>query len=400
MLSDLKVGTPETEELEDPAVWKTWQKQALDFLNDAVEPVAPPATFRVASRHFLLALDALLRNSTGRGLEAFCKPLPAGPASTPGGTAEGQGQKRKKKAVNQELEDLMALQNPAGDPLLLRSLPELTLCMDQGSVGFASHWLSMCVLRLNAVCFPDTSHRVWNDAKLAVQGCPALYDALCCTMFLMNMHMGPFESYAWWSQAQASAKEFHRTADWHDPLWQAFLPAVLRDLGEEDRDLRDEDFQKKLWGNLPTSEAFTKKDVSVGMTRWFGWQHSWPSLDRRWHSWLTVLVWLGLRLGSLKKGMAENMLLATPAPPEVSESGDVLKASTNKTDNSNIGKLRTKCRNTVHVATVLLMDDTLQRRGQMFADLPGALSAVARQAERREQEPPGQQSLLGQPEPR
>eukprot|EP00974_Lingulodinium_polyedra_P109303 10574728-Lingulodinium_polyedra.AAC.1 len=74
----------------------------------------------------------------------------------------------------------------------------------------------------------DLSHRIWNDAKLAINAIPELYEALCCSLHILNLHMGPFDSYAWWQQAKEAAQGDHSVGSFEDPLWQSRLPAILR----------------------------------------------------------------------------------------------------------------------------------------------------------------------------
>ena len=263
--------------------------------------------------------------------------------------------------------------------------------MDQGSVGYSSHWFLIYVMCLNIVCFPDTSHRVWNDCKLAIGECSELYDCLACTLLMMNLHMGPFDSYAWWSETCTAAWAYFRSSNIMDPLRKSLLPSILRDVGEED-EVIDAAREEELWHGLPTSEAFSKKDVSVGFTRWFGWQHSWPSLDRRWHSWLVVLIWYGLRLGSLKQGIT-NALNLVARPQEVGEDGEPLKSGTGKKGNSKIGQLRTACRNKLHICTILLLDDSLQRRGRILWQLLRALELWHGQQNRENRDPQSNQAF-------
>eukprot|EP00974_Lingulodinium_polyedra_P084387 8170403-Lingulodinium_polyedra.AAC.1 len=77
--------------------------------------------------------------------------------------------------------------------------------------------------------------------------------------------MGPFESYGWWGQVQEAAQEFQKAATSQDPLWQAYLPAVLRDMGQEDK-LLDAAFCQELWDHLSDSAVFTMHSPKVGFT--------------------------------------------------------------------------------------------------------------------------------------
>eukprot|EP00974_Lingulodinium_polyedra_P045666 4378962-Lingulodinium_polyedra.AAC.1 len=69
-------------------------------------------------------------------------------------------------------------------------------------------------------------------------------------------------------------------------------------------------------------------------------------MDRAWHTRLAVLTFLGIQLGYLKKGKAANLGLAACSPAEVGEDGEPVKGTTGGRQNSKVGQLRSKCRNT------------------------------------------------------
>ena len=110
----------------------------------------------------------------------------------------------KRRARNKRRRVLVSdlAQNMQWDPKDegLKVLPEISLCIDQGSVGWASHFFCLYVLGMNMVCMADLSHRAWNDAKGAIVSFGCLYTALVLSLNVMNLHMGPFESYVWWCQ--------------------------------------------------------------------------------------------------------------------------------------------------------------------------------------------------------
>ena len=130
----------------------------------------------------------------------------------------------------------------------------------------------------------------------------------------MNLDMGPWESQGWWAQTWEACSDYHRDSTSTDPLWQHYLRAILNDIGATDKDM-DSAYLQSLWDELPQSPAFTTHGQKVGFTRWFGWVHTFKQiLDPAWHRKLVVMVWLGLQLGTLKKGLkhALNLLVKEP----------------------------------------------------------------------------------------
>lgn len=299
------------------------------------------------------------------------------PAAAPEAKAKAKAKANPKRAARARAKATVAQTrthytwDPSDEALL--TLPPLVLTMDQGSVGWSAQFFLIYVLGCNLCPLWDLSHRVWNDAKGAVFAIPPLYEALCSSLHVMNLDMGPYESYAWWGQTKEAVQAFHEQSDEKDPLWQFYLKAILRDLGEEDK-LLDATFCKALWDQLPSSEAFTRHLPKVGFTRWFGWVQSFQQgLDKAWHKKLVVLIWLGLQMGTLKKGMAKAMDLGAKRPPPVDAEGEPLPGTTGGRENSKLGQLRTACRNKVHVCTILLLDTTLQLRCRLIASVLGFL---------------------------
>ena len=87
-------------------------------------------------------------------------------------------------------------------------LPVLTVFADQGSIGWAGLHFAMHHLHLLAGVFPDPSHRVWNDIKLASQHCGCyLWKTICELCLVFNVNYGPFGKGHWFSQKSDAFKE-------------------------------------------------------------------------------------------------------------------------------------------------------------------------------------------------
>ena len=149
-----------------------WRRAAECFLTNTAPEVKPSKMYRLASFHWLVSVDNMLRVSCGFGLEAF---LPG--SAFPDGAASSSD----------------SIPRP---PRLL------ILSMDQGSVGWCLAQFLLFRLRLNCVLFFDPSHRVWNDIKLAVQG-SNLWPCIVLWGVPFNVHYGPL---GWCSIVEAGTR--------------------------------------------------------------------------------------------------------------------------------------------------------------------------------------------------
>ena len=149
-----------------------WRRAAECFLTNTAPEVKPSKMYRLASFHWLVSVDNMLRVSCGFGLEAF---LPG--SAFPDGAASSSD----------------SIPRP---PRLL------ILSMDQGSVGWCPAQFLLFRLRLNCVLFFDPSHRVWNDIKLAVQG-SNLWPCIVLWGVPFNVHYGPL---GWCSIVEAGTR--------------------------------------------------------------------------------------------------------------------------------------------------------------------------------------------------
>ena len=136
--------------------------------------------------------------------------------------------------------------------------------MEQGSGGWSAQFFLLYVLGCCLVPLWDLSHRIWNDCKGALFAVPELYDAFCCSLQIMNLDMGPWESYAWWSQVQEAAQQYHKDHDSTETLWQHFLFKVLNDIGSQDKAF-DSSFLQQLWGDLPSSFVSRRMANRLGL---------------------------------------------------------------------------------------------------------------------------------------
>lgn len=169
-------------------------RSAKESANDGVGRSAELKVFRAKSREWILAVDQMLRLSTGAGLSKF--------------------------AVVTDSQE--SLQDPS-------RWPNLTLTVDQGSDGWcALNWL-LSSQHVNAFIVSDPAHRCWNDCKGALTDV-GLFSFVILTTICMNMNFGPFSSSQWWIDGVDGVKSHLQTADAQScPIFLAYIKKILED---------------------------------------------------------------------------------------------------------------------------------------------------------------------------
>ena len=161
------------EELEE--VQKTWLREAADFWDMTAKKsergkVSNSKVDRGSALRWIAATQHQLVTMTGEGWEKYIIP------------------DKPEQRVNAP------------------NWPTLTLCIDQGSDGWAAAAFLTNHMRCSVLVVPDPSHRTWND----VEG--ALRDAdmwLFCMTFItvMSIDQGPWDGAKWWEQGKQAAQE-------------------------------------------------------------------------------------------------------------------------------------------------------------------------------------------------
>jgi hypothetical protein len=304
-----------------------WRGKALSFLSQAkADEKIVEKVVRVPTYKNLCALDHCLVASTGFGLSAF-RPAPLVAASS--GSADTEPGLGK----------------------------QLNLVIDQDSKGFSGAvFLLYCEkLRLNLIF--DPFHRTWNDIKLAYQA-SGVWDVVLLLGTAFNVNFGPWDGEGWWRQTEEAAHHYAKVAGSSCPLWQALWPKICQEQGV---DLMDHEAEVSIREGLLQSPAVKSKGPKFAACRWFSW-HDCFSHWARWRSQRT-LVWmhLGLSLGYVTQqpGEAAIQLKQLVEDKKVEEGTEKpTMAAASKKD-----ALRSRCQNTLHMATLLWSDDELYRRG-------------------------------------
>lgn len=240
----------------------------------------------------------------------------------------------------------------------------LTLAIDQGSIG----WMAQSFLVHQGLCMlvqPDVCHRVANDSMLAI-GNSGLRPHIVLLTVAINAPYGPWSGQGFWGQLQEVLKDWMAVADLStDLLVESMRDQLLRDQGisNDGVNLADGLAVLRSWAGGDWA-----KGSKISVSRWFQFVRAAEEFDHKWHSYLLVLTFLGLRGGWLKKSGTQHELVgrlgsAGPTPDEKSTTRDGAKASASR--------LRDKCHNTLHVALCALIDPDAQSRTRMIFKLLG-----------------------------
>ena len=175
--------------------------------------------------------------------------------------------------------------------------PTLVLHLDEGSPGYAKIWFLMYGLPLRVMPMRDVFHREWNDARLGLSE-SHLWWIVQLTTVCVNLPFGPWDGSAWWEKVVGQAQDFAVRSNEFSPLYLSLYSLICTDLGEEA--VGTIDHIRSVFKQMTDRGRFGKKGEKVSSRRWFGWCAGAAYLDKRWHSWLGVIIALGLQKGYYK----------------------------------------------------------------------------------------------------
>lgn len=209
------------QQLEDSKkVWvdraRRWlqKRQLTEEAEDQGRAKKPKKVHRAKSYHGVLAWDNAFQHSLGKGLAHFC--LPAALADR-------------------------------GDPFCW---PRINQAADQGSDNICGGNYFIYKQSCNLVRSWDLSHGVWRDFALTVKRSrqwPFFLVMTCC----QNAFHGPWSEDRFYETVRAAVDEmFVVCSPEADPLFNHYLPAILKDRGELHR-LGEPDICKEVWQDMP-----------------------------------------------------------------------------------------------------------------------------------------------------
>jgi hypothetical protein len=280
-------------------------------------------------------------------------------------------------AVGLDLKHFMPSFQPNGElqlpapPNLLDAEPIniLSVALDQGSTGYAGTWFLLNELRLNLVAMPDPSHRLSNDALMAVRQ-SGLWAHFLLMVPIYNFAFGPFQGCAWHEQGVAAMRELRHLMRPDDTLFLSLASHIAADLGVLDE--QDSDgFHSMLLQQFFDAGVWHKKGPKANSSRWFSWFRAAEYHDRFWHCRLLAFVYWGLNAGWAKKAAA--MPSAPPIPVPAADATSDLDKQPVPLGEHFLPALRSSCKNTMELCSIVLGDVACQTRSRLMFSFVGPM---------------------------
>jgi hypothetical protein len=298
----------------------SWQEHARSWVCQKSEPqkkVSKQKLYRVAAFHIARSLDHQLRMLGADGLCRF-KPM-------------GTGGRE----------------------------PVLSLCMDQGSCGYAASWFLLYheSMKLNMVFLQDPAHRCWNDIRGAIVD-SGFWGHILLTTVAYNAQFGPWATESVWADQKESMEEFITLSGPQCQIWQELLPLICRDLGLE-HEVPNVEVLQELWDEMPSCSAWEAKGEKVALCRWMSWLDVASGFDTTWHRRLALILFMGMREGWLKFEDKHLCIVSGDAPAE-----EAPKAQVRHSDQA--AGLRQKTKNTLHLCCSILLNPEMQNKSRLI----------------------------------
>lgn len=250
----------------------SWTACATAFLKkEKPESGVEVKVKRLASRHWLAAVDHLLVSLSVGGLFRFATP-------------EGW--------VNELIEEMQ------GEPT--RSFidggePCLVMVIDQGSVGWSPSFYAIFQLHLRYAVVYDILHRVWNSLKNAFVSAGFWEVALLYGMHA-SVNYGPFDGAQFGEEVKAAALHHQSLADASCPLFQHYLPDIAADRCETNM-LHDDAWVAQVWQECLHHPKLQQKGPRMALARWMSVIDVVAWWDEVYHMRVVRLLYLGIQMG-------------------------------------------------------------------------------------------------------
>ena len=200
---------------------------------------------------------------------------------------------------------------------------------------------------------PDTSHTVNNNMLLAVKHA-GLWENCLLNKVAYRSLFGPFDSQAWQQTLREVAEQMEPIFTTDDPLFVHYLPNLLADIGEDVARVNDTEFLANLRDRIFSRSVVEEVGPQLQFTRWASLVDVGNWWDSRWHSRLLLLIAAGLHLGYLTQGnMKAGLGVKSTSHHSSGQSGED-KGPTKKDRRDPVADLRSKTRNVLHIATIVL----------------------------------------------
>ena len=238
---------------------------------------------------------------------------------------------------------------------------------DSSSVNTSSMMFILNHLRAQYVWFPDPFHMIHNVGLNGLKEA-GMYGAVLLSSAAMDAAWGPWHTEKWFRVVQDSVKEYIMHMQDNDPLIQAVLPRVCKDKNWDLHDIPNP--QEAVLESLRGASFLRRKGDRAQVSRWFVWHKriaawmgesdpAWQAVEpnfivdasAEWSLRLIPLVYAGLQLGYVKstegsKKVLEPLSAGEPAKDEEAAGAEPLRTVKEQQD-----RIRSKCKNNLHVAT-------------------------------------------------
>eukprot|EP00971_Amphidinium_carterae_P193229 3834817-Amphidinium_carterae.3 len=244
--------------------------------------------------------------------------------------------------------------------------PSLSLCLHQGSDGWAATWFLMSQ-NVCAMTFFDPAHRCWNDVRQSLKE-SGLWQSVLALTALCNFDGGPWKDCRFYQEGKASMQEFLLYSENGNAALEEYRPWLLQDLDLVHRDLEPE-IEETICNGL--RDSFVRKIDRVGLSRWFGVQDSLQQLLPKWTARALAFSYLAVQNGLLDhrhvlEGLAGKV---TECSSALANASDARTTSSDKDETV----LKQKAMTAVESTTSLLLDRGLRQDARKIVALSGPM---------------------------
>lgn len=231
--------------------------------------------------------------------------------------------------------------------------PTISWASDQGSDG-------LCALnflrnsRVAVMRVADQSHRISNDADLALSDC-RLSQVVALVSFIIGTDAGPWGQGRWYqSMVEATTNYLAMASPEECPLFNDLLPKIAGDMNERDL-LPDDAWKAEAFANI--RGVYNRKERRVPGTRWFSFVDSAGEFLPKWHTKLLLLFYHLLQAGLFDNDSRIAALQSAAAKPsEPTAEGAPDQPISTAADSSFERTMRRTCANQLQLQAMVLAD--------------------------------------------
>ena len=237
--------------------------------------------------------------------------------------------------------------------------PLLQIASDRGLDGMAALSYIKKELNINCCDVPDPSHDVSNDVCLAIQRA-GLWPHEVLMQATWNTPHGPWAEDTRYRQVVEAMRDLHDfEGPASQPLWQAFAPKILHDLGM-DSHIGDDGIQEQLWEICFDASPWQKKGTKMNANRFMGAASRPMQEDQHWHMRLWGYTHICIELDMLQGKEFNKMVIPTAAPGDGQDHPEDTAQLRQPLPEEKM--LRRACQNAMVVAVMMLSDPDNQYR--------------------------------------